>query len=425
MIDYQGGNVIVIQYQGEQQINDTIHVNEDGCFNVEIPVKQSNIGYLYYDKINASRRLLLEDGIRMELMIQQGKRTVLGQDLPTLEIICHGDNEDVFLFEEGYNYVDLMEQWNSKKLLETSFRDYRYEIDKFFDTFLCKLYQINSLSYRMLKSGDIENNRFDILYRWATIEDNIKKHDADFERWILSFDHNDISQIKKTKKFLYWCVADKLPSADMQNSPAYFRLLNSIFHNQELKNFFADNKIKAALKEAPDNMDELLSAYKACSTNPEGHAVADKLYAHYSKLKKGAPAADFDFYDKKGKRYTLKDLRGKAVYIDCWATWCGPCCAEIPYMEKLYAHYKNNKKVELISISLDDSKSKWEKKINEDKPGWRQFIVNDNFKSKLCQNYDIDAIPRFLMFDKKGNIISLDAPRPSGENIIQWIDSNL
>ena len=81
--------------------------------------------------------------------------------------------------------------------------------------------------------------------------------------------------------------------------------------------------------------------------------------------------------------------------------------------------------MELISISLDDSNSKWQKKIAADKPGWRQFIVKGNFKSLLCQNYDIDAIPRFLMFDKKGNIISLDAPRPSDERIIEWIDGNL
>ena len=142
-------------------------------------------------------------------------------------------------------------------------------------------------------------------------------------------------------------------------------------------------------------------------------------------MKKGAQAADFDFYDQSGKRYTLKDLRGRAVYIDCWATWCGPCCAEIPYMEKLYEHFKKNKKIELISILLDDNKKKWEKKIAADNPGWRQFIVNDNFKSMLCANYDIEGIPRFLMFDKRGNIVTLDAPRPSDPQIIEWIESNL
>ena len=116
---------------------------------------------------------------------------------------------------------------------------------------------------------------------------------------------------------------------------------------------------------------------------------------------------------------------GKALFIDCWATWCGPCCGEIPYMEKLHEHFKNSKDVELISISLDSNKKKWLQKLKEDKPKWRQFICPDNFKSQLCQNYDIDAIPRFLFFDKEGRIISLDAKRPSEQDIIRYIDENL
>ena len=94
-------------------------------------------------------------------------------------------------------------------------------------------------------------------------------------------------------------------------------------------------------------------------------------------------------------------------------------------MEKLYEHYKNNKDIELISISLDTNKNKWLNKLKEDKPKWRQFICPDNFNSQLCKNYDIDAIPRFLFFDKDGRILSLNAPRPSDERIIKYIDENL
>ena len=118
-------------------------------------------------------------------------------------------------------------------------------------------------------------------------------------------------------------------------------------------NIFADDMIQQILKDAPEDMDEQLAAYKACSTNPEGIAEAERLYAHYSKLKKGAPAADFDFYDKKGKRYTLKDLRGKAVYIDCWATWCGPCRMVGPVIQELADQYEGQAIIGKVNIEED------------------------------------------------------------------------
>ena len=74
---------------------------------------------------------------------------------------------------------------------------------------------------------------------------------------------------------------------------------------------------------------------------------------------------------------------------------------------------------------VSTNKSKWQNKLKEDKPKWRQFICPDNFNSQLCKNYDIDAIPRFLFFDKDGRILSLNAPRPSDERIIKYIDENL
>ncbi len=65
------------------------------------------------------------------------------------------------------------------------------------------------------------------------------------------------------------------------------------------------------------------------------------------------------------------------------------------------------------------------KKLAADKPEWKQFICPDNFQSTLCQEYDIDGIPRFLFFDKKGRIISLDAPRPSSSKIIEYINQHI
>ena len=179
------------------------------------------------------------------------------------------------------------------------------------------------------------------------------------------------------------------------------------------------------MKQAREDIDEVYALYKTISTNKEALAAAEVLYARYSALLPGDEALDFEMTDRKGKVFHLSDFRGKAVYIDVWATWCGPCCAEIPHMEKLAAHYAKDKRIELISISLDEDKAKWEKKLAEDKPEWKQYICLDAFESQLCKNYDINGIPRFLFFDKDGKVISLDAPRPSEDGIIEYIDKHL
>ena len=129
--------------------------------------------------------------------------------------------------------------------------------------------------------------------------------------------------------------------------------------------------------------------------------------------------------DINGKKWHLSDFKGKALFIDIWATWCGPCCAEIPYVAKLVKHYAKNKKIEFLSISVDSNQAKWKKKLAADKPEWKQFICPGDWKSPLCKEYDITGIPRFLFLDKKGRVISLRAPFPSSPDIIEYIDGHI
>ena len=189
------------------------------------------------------------------------------------------------------------------------------------------------------------------------------KKDADFEHWVESFDRNDLANMELSKKYVRWYEIWH-PQPEGESYAIYhLKNLKKIFANQEVINAFADSYVEEYLKQAREDIDEV--------------------------------------------------------------TWCGPCCAEIPHMEKLAAHYAKNKDIELISISIDKNKEKWEKKLAEDKPKWKQFICLDAFDSQLCKNYDINAIPRFFFFDKDGTVISLDAPRPSEDGIIEYIDKHL
>lgn len=124
-----------------------------------------------------------------------------------------------------------------------------------------------------------------------------------------------------------------------------------------------------------------------------------------------------------GAKTGLAQFYGKVLYIDVWATWCGPCCAEIPYMDKLYEHYRNNPGIELISISIDDDRDAWLGKLKADKPGWKQFILSDEERGKFQKSLDISSIPRFLIIAADGTFADTYAPRPSDTHTIKYLDT--
>ena len=136
------------------------------------------------------------------------------------------------------------------------------------------------------------------------------------------------------------------------------------------------------------------------------------------------PGIDFTCKDVNGKEVSLSDFKGKMVYVDVWATWCGPCIKEMPHIEKLMEEYKG-KDIVFMGVSIDKEK---------DKPKWQNFLKEKKLKgvqvyagqgSELAKIYQIATIPRFMLFDKKGNIVSTDAPRPSEPEVRLMIDKGL
>ena len=130
-------------------------------------------------------------------------------------------------------------------------------------------------------------------------------------------------------------------------------------------------------------------------------------------------------YDAQGKSCSLKDIvgGGKYTYIDFWATWCGPCCKEIPFLEKLVSRYKGNSRLRFVSISVDENKEAWLKKLAADKPAWAQYNIPKAEQNACNEAYGISGIPRFMVFDKQGKMLVASAKRPSDEEIKTFFDS--
>ncbi|WP_346882068.1 TlpA disulfide reductase family protein [uncultured Algibacter sp.] len=126
-----------------------------------------------------------------------------------------------------------------------------------------------------------------------------------------------------------------------------------------------------------------------------------------------------DYENYAGGSTSLEDLKGKYVYIDVWATWCGPCKMEIPFLKEVEKQY-HNKNIEFVSISVDKEVDydKWKTMITEKELSGIQLIADNDFKSTFVKDYKINGIPRFILIDPQGKIIDAEAPRPSNDKLI-------
>ena len=144
------------------------------------------------------------------------------------------------------------------------------------------------------------------------------------------------------------------------------------------------------------------------------------------KMGDGEPGLNFEGTTVDGKTMKFSDFKGKVVLVDVWATWCGPCKKEIPSLKQLEEEM-HGKEVAFISYSVDKPKDleKWKKFVEDEKLGGVQLFGPADFSSPICTDYKINAIPRFLVFDKKGNIVTIDAPRPSDPKLKELLNKYL
>lgn len=143
-----------------------------------------------------------------------------------------------------------------------------------------------------------------------------------------------------------------------------------------------------------------------------------------AKKVEGTLAPSFDYENHKGGKTKLEDLRGKYVYIDVWATWCGPCRAEIPHLKKVEEKY-HGKNIEFVSISVDVDKDheKWQKFVTDKALGGIQLFADKNWNSDFIKAFGINSIPRFLLIDPTGKVVKADAPRPSSPSLVELLDT--
>ena len=155
--------------------------------------------------------------------------------------------------------------------------------------------------------------------------------------------------------------------------------------------------------------------------------IEQQIAERANQIKNGdALPSDPTLIARDGTRTTLSQvIQGKVAYIDFWATWCAPCCREIPYFGEVWKQYKSDPRIVFVSISQDDNASAWEKKMDNDQPGWPNYIFEKISGRQFLDRMGINAIPRFIIVGSDGRILEVDAARPSDKDINSILDKAL
>jgi thiol-disulfide isomerase/thioredoxin len=124
--------------------------------------------------------------------------------------------------------------------------------------------------------------------------------------------------------------------------------------------------------------------------------------AQTAKIANGNKAPDFAYPDVNGKKWSPKDFKGKYLIIDFWASWCGPCRAEIPHLKEVYKKYQS-KGLDILAVSVDAREADWKKAMAEEKMAWPQ--INAKESKPVMASYLFSGIPYLVVVDKEGNII--------------------
>lgn len=137
-------------------------------------------------------------------------------------------------------------------------------------------------------------------------------------------------------------------------------------------------------------------------------------------------APNFDYENAAGGRTTLENLKGKYVYVDIWATWCGPCRAEIPALKKMDLDF-DGKNIEFVSVSVDAEKDheKWKTFVAEKQLSGIQLYAGKEVVSDFIKAFQVNTIPRFILIDPSGKVVDADAARPSDPKLKEQLNSLL
>ncbi|MCK0131304.1 TlpA family protein disulfide reductase [Flavobacteriaceae bacterium F08102] len=412
---------LVLRNMSNQNTIDTVNLTTNGNFLDTLNTKPGK--YVLFDGEN-STKLYLDTGYHIHITYDVNdyenslELSGVGADASRYQLAKEKKLTELFgqpstvytLYEDAYKAkmaeiktanLNLLNEYESidTLFLKKEKRNLAYE------------YLVSLTKYQNYHAYYTQKDDFRVSKGFLSELDNLSVENAD--------DYMFSSAYKNLVSSITMKLADKYATNDsIDYGLAIIKSISNI-KNEDVKNSLLFSKVKSNIA-FTDDLEAFYTAFNATSTNNMHKA---KIKEHYDILKlvsKGQPSPKFSGYENyNGETTSLDDLKGKYVYIDVWATWCAPCKAEIPFLKKVEKTY-HDKNIEFVSISVDAEKDyhKWKTMVKKEKLSGIQLIADKSWKSKFVESYLIKGIPRFILIDPQGNIVSSNAPRPSDPKLI-------
>ena len=346
-------------------------------------------------------------------------KITFSQDSAQYVTLLHGERTRMFIkpgdnIEVYFDTKEFDETMTYKNSPESSFLAYKLISAEKRDFYGESLYLADKVSYE-LQLEDYKTNlmqwldQFENGYFRSTEEKSIK---ASVKRYLKR--KESFSDRAEEERLYLW------ETSKLSKEYDFYDLLSTLNRAE-----FDENLIEYEKK-----MNSALEPLKELNNYEKEQGKITKMVASWrdrkddydNMPKDGDMSIDFSYPNISSEMISLSSFRGSLVYIDVWATWCGFCIAEMPSKERLQKDYKN-KDIVFLSVSVDTEKEAWEKMLKEDQLGGVQLWADG--WSQITKSYAIFGIPRFMLVDKSGELIAVDAPRPSSNEIRSMIDERI
>lgn len=438
--DYKSTDTIIVYIQSHENL-DTMHIDPKGQFSVTADIKNMSEALIFLNGRGGQGRehsccVLLLPGKDCEVTLYTSKPNAEGK----MKLLAEFKSEDSAMQEyanQFYNLFSLSTDMSSDVLAkQNSYADCKKYIEEKLDPLRATIKKVKDVDFASKANNAINSQADNALLTYAVAAQGAGKNmeeDKDFMAFINSIDKNDTLQINNITSYLQWYQAahgDKyLP---LTGEAAQLKHLAEYTQNQDVRNKVANSYLQAiffyasfGVSTSSPDFKSLYEQYQQVSTDTTYTSFVKSQLDKMKYTAAGQDAVNFTLTDFNDNSYEFKDIIGKGAvtYIDFWATWCGPCRKEIPYLAKMVEHFKGNDKVRIISISIDSDHDAWKKMIGEDKPAWAQYLIPDLANSAAIKDYDITSIPRFMIFDAEGKLYNASASRPSQTETTTLIES--